>query len=87
MHIKEGYILQEVAGTYLVMPTGSEDGLKRVITLNETGAFMWRLLDQGLTRDEIVAKTEEEYDAPRELIGQDVDRLLAKMRDAGLLVE
>lgn len=87
MHIKEGYILQEVAGTFLVMPTGSEDGLKRVITLNETGAFMWRLLEKGLTRDEIVAKTEEEYDAPREIIEQDVDRLLDRMRDAELLAE
>lgn len=87
MHIKEGYILQEVAGTFLVMPTGSEDGLKRVITLNETGAFMWHLLEKGLTRDEIVAKTEEEYDAPREIIEQDVDRLLDRMRDAELLAE
>lgn len=87
MRIKEGYILQEVAGTFLVMPVGTDDGLKRVITLNETGAFMWRLMEQGMTRDEIVGQTEAEYDAPREIIEQDVDKLIEKMRDAELLTE
>ena len=87
MRIKEGYILQEVAGTFLVMPTGDEDGLKKIITLNETGAFMWRLLAGGATRDEIVDATEQEYDAPREVIEKDVDLFLARVRDAELLAE
>ena len=87
MRIKEGYILQEIAGTYMVIPTGKEDGLKRLITLNETGAFMWRLLETGMSRDEIVDKTEEEYDAPREVIARDVNLLLDRMREAELLIE
>lgn len=87
MHTKKGYILQEVAGTFLVIPTGKDEGLRRLITLNETGAFLWRLLEQGATRAQLIDRTEAEYDAPRDVIERDVDFLLAKMRDAELLAE
>ena len=87
MRIKEGYILQEVADTFLVMPTGNEDELKKIITLNETGAFMWRLLEKGASRDAIADATEQEYDAPRSVIEKDVDLFLAHVREAELLDE
>lgn len=87
MHIKEGYILREVADSFIVLQVGGEFDLKRLITLNETGAFLWKLLEQGATREELINKTEEEYDATRERIESDVDFLLSKMRNAGLLEE
>lgn len=87
MRIKEGYLLRKVADSFIVLQVGGELNLQRLITLNETGAFLWRLLEQGATREELINKTEEEYDATRERIESDVDFLLSKMRNAGLLEE
>jgi hypothetical protein len=37
-------------------------GTKRYYSLNETGAFVWRRLEDGIARAEIVAQVVEEYD-------------------------
>lgn len=87
MRIKEGFLLREVAGKTVVLQVGGDLNFNGLITLNETGALLWRLLEQGATREELIAKTESEYDAPRELIAKDIDAILAQMRDAGLLDE
>lgn len=87
MRIKEGYVLREVADSFIVLQVSGEVQANRLITLNETGAFLWRLLENGATREEMIAKTEEEYDASRKRIEKDVDFLLSKMREANLLDE
>ena len=37
-------------------------GTKRYYSLNETGSFVWRRLEDGIARAEIVARVVEEYD-------------------------
>ena len=37
-------------------------GTKRYYSLNETGAFVWRRLEDGVPRTEIVGQVVEEYD-------------------------
>ena len=37
-------------------------GTKRYYSLNETGTFVWRRLEDGVPRPEIVARVVEEYD-------------------------
>lgn len=48
MRIKQGFKLREIADTFIVVPVGEKvvefNGL---ISLNETGAFLWRHLEQG----------------------------------------
>lgn len=60
MKIKEGFILREVAGDTVVMP-GADMDLNAMITLNETGAFLWKLLEQETTVEELVAAIIKEY--------------------------
>ena len=44
MKIKDGFLLRQVAGQNVVMPMGSDLDLNMMITLNETGAFLWMKL-------------------------------------------
>lgn len=37
-------------------------GTKRYYSLNETGTFVWRRLEDGIPRAQIVAQVVEEYD-------------------------
>ena len=48
MKIKSGFMLYEVAGSYVVVPAGDEPlDFNGMVTLNETGAFLWKQLEQG----------------------------------------
>ena len=85
MRIKEGFLLRETAGKYIVLPLGGELDLGSLITLNETGAFLWRLLEEGKSRKELLEALLEEYDVTPERAEKDLDALLAKMEAAGLL--
>ena len=55
MKIKEGFVLEEVGGAYLAVAVGSLTGnFNGMVRLNNTGAFLWKLLSEGeYTRDEL----------------------------------
>ena len=44
MKIKEGFVLRQVAGQNIVLSTGNELDMNMMITLNDTGAFLWEHL-------------------------------------------
>ena len=48
MKIKENLVLRQVADTWTVLPLGKDiinfDGM---LTLNDTGAMLWQLLEKG----------------------------------------
>ena len=51
MKIKSTYQLREVAGEHMVVSTGAdENAFNGVIMLNGTGAFLWKLLENGAER-------------------------------------
>ena len=56
-----------------------------IINLNETGAFLFELLQKGAERDELVDKILEEYDVDREKAEADIDVFIQKVRDADVL--
>ena len=45
MKLKSGFLLREVAGQVVVLPTGGNLDLDMMITLNETGKFLWERLE------------------------------------------
>ena len=48
-----------------------------MIRMNETGAFYWKKLEQGVTEDDLVAKTMERFtDVTKETARQDVQAFL-----------
>ena len=84
MKIKEGFMLRNVADNYVVVPMGKEAAdFNGMITLNETGAFMWKCLEKGCTKDELVAKVLEEYEAEKEQVLQSVERFVKEIEENG----
>ena len=42
MRIKDGFVLRNVAGSFIAVATGEEAiNFNAMITTNETGAFLW----------------------------------------------
>ncbi len=58
---------------------------ERLFLPDETGVEILRLVDGRRSVDEIVTALAQRFDAPAELIGADVDRLLRELADKGVL--
>ena len=63
MKIKEGFVLREIAGSYIVVAVG--DAVKTfngVINLNQTGALLWKELSEGGDEETLLKALLAEYD-------------------------
>ena len=88
MKTKKGFMLRSVGNRHIVVAVGSASlEFNGLITLNETGAFIWKQLQEGCEYDELLAKLLEEYDATEEEAKAGIDAFLAEVRAANLLEE
>lgn len=88
MRIKDGFILREVAGTFVVISAGNDElDFKGVITVNEVGAVIWRGVEQGKSKDEIVDQILLEYDVRKDVATVDCDEFLQQLIDKGIIEE
>ena len=86
MQIKDGFILREVAGSYLVVAVGNAvKEFGGIVNLNETGAFLWRLLEKSSTESEMVDALLNEYEVDRETAEKDVKAFVEKLTEANLV--
>ena len=81
MKIKDGFVLRQVAGQTVVLPADSALDLNMMITLNETGAFLWERLQNDTDEAALVAALLEEYDVDEETAKQSVQAFVKKLSD------
>ena len=87
MRIAEGFLLKSIAGANVVVPTGSNTvSFGNVITLNETGVFLFELLEKDTTEENLVASMLKEFDIDEATAKADVAEFVGKLKEAGLLV-
>lgn len=85
MKIKEGFILRTVAGETVVLPTGSLVDLDMMITLNDTGRFLWEALEKDTTEEALVEALLAEYDVDRERARNSVVAYVARLKELNIL--
>lgn len=86
MKIKEGYVIRQVMGNYVVIATGEESrNFHGMIKLNETAANIWNYISEGKNRDEIVAAMLAEYEVEEQKLGQDIDKTIEILVSQGLV--
>ena len=86
MKIKAGFILRDVAGKTFVVATGElSKKFNGMITLNETGAFLWKCLEEDITKEELLEKLLAEYDVKLEQATEDIDNFLKQVVEAKLV--
>lgn len=78
--------MKKIAGSYVVVPVRSRAvDFSGIIKLSETGAFLWKLLEKGADREELIAALLDEYLVDEATASADVDRFIARMNEVGLL--
>lgn len=86
MKLKRDFILKRIAGSYVVVPVRQQAvDFSGIIKLSETGAFLWKNLENGADREELVSKLLDEYMVDEATAAADVDRFIERLNEVGLL--
>ncbi|RHO60385.1 PqqD family protein [Eubacterium sp. AM05-23] len=86
MKIKEGFYLREIVGETVVVPTGSTTlDFRGMINLEGIGGFLWKQLEKGGTKEEMLTNILEVYDVDRETAEQDLDAFIKRLTEFGFL--
>ena len=74
MKISSNYVIREIAGDYIIVPIGQAVfDFQGLITVNEIGAFIWKLLQENdLTLNEIETAIKDEYEVESSIVKNDV---------------
>ena len=94
MKIKSGFILREnIVGNdnkvgVVICVDSSVANINGYIQLNETGIFIWKMLEKGGDKNDIVSAIMKEYEgAPIEVVEKDVDNVIAELKKIGAIDE
>lgn len=86
MKAKNGFVMRTILDEYMIMPTGTNIGVfDGTVVLNEVSAFLWEKLQQSTTREQLLAALLNEYEVPQEIAETDLDTVLEKFSQLGLL--
>ena len=87
MKIKNGLLLRQVAGRNVVLPETETLDLNIMITLNDTGAFLWEKLQNETTTENLIGALLAEYDVDENRARHAVETFLTELKDNGFLAE
>lgn len=81
IEISEDVLFQEVSGETVLLDLASE----QYFGLDSVGTRIWALLNEGAAADTVVDTLLGEYEVERATLAADVDELLARLAEAGLI--
>lgn len=86
MKIKEGFILRQICGEYVVVGEGlAQVNFNKMLSLNETAAYLWDAVKgKEFTKDDLVKLLQDRYEVETERAAEDVDKLLAVWVEEGV---
>ena len=86
MKLKSGFVTHEMGNEQIMVATG-EASFAGLVHSNMTAGFIVDCLKEETTKEAIVEKMLAKYDATREVIEADVDKILSKRRSINALDE
>lgn len=84
MKIKDGYKIRRVGNKSIVVAPGGIN-YTGLITVNETGAFIWNMLETGAQTDEIVTSLANECNIQPDEIRDEVLGFIEHLKGADLV--
>ncbi len=88
MKIKDGFVLKTIADSTVAVPVGDNlVNLQLMLTLNESGAYLWKCLEKDCTEDDLVAAMTSEYNIDAQTARTDVEEFLTILKENHILDE
>ena len=86
MRLKTNFEITEIAGEYMAIPTGENIAtFGGAVVLNEVSAFLLKQLKEPTEKADLLDLLLEEYDVEREHAEKDLELILQKFMELGLI--
>lgn len=86
MKVEKEFVMREIADDYVIIPIGATAlEFSGLATVNEVGAFLWKLLQKEVTFEELVAKVLEEYEVDEKEAKADILEFLDTLKKHKIL--
>ena len=88
MKLKDGLLLRQVAGQYVIVPTGKRTReVTSIVYISSSAAYLWEYMkDREFTREELVDRILERYEGvTAEKAAADIDKFLKTLSDNNIL--
>lgn len=88
MKLKSTYILREMGDTHILINEGEAVNMTRVIHVNESAAFLWRMAEgKDFSEEWLMEQILSEYDATPEQASDGARAMVQSWRENELLEE
>ena len=88
MKLKYEFAVRTICGESVAVAIGEGSReYHNIISLNETARDIFKFIQEGNDEDAIVAAMLKEYDVTEEKLRPEVQALIGKLREEGLIVE
>lgn len=82
------FVIRQVADRFVIVPVGAAAGnFAGMLTINETGKFLWDLLETDQTYETLAAALVQEYKIDKETALRDVKAFLEPILPTGAVVD
>ena len=87
MKTKKGFKLRTICGENVIVAEGIENiDFSRIISMNESAAYLWnKIQGKDFTTNNLVELLLEEYEVDEDTARQDVQQLIIKWQEAGII--
>ena len=88
MKLKDGLILREVAGQYVIVPTGKRvREVTSIVYISSSAAYLWDYMkDHEFEKEDLVQQILEHYEGvTKEKAAEDIDKFLKTLADNNIL--
>ena len=88
MKLIEGFCIRKILDETVIIPTGkAAHCLSGLISVNETGEFIFELLQTEQTMESLVAEMLEEFEVEKEKAEEEVEAFVKVLIENGMLEE
>ncbi|MGF0032426.1 PqqD family protein [Bariatricus sp. SGI.154] len=86
MKIVKEFILREIAGEYVLVPTGATtQEFNGLITLSETAKFIWEHMEEADSLEEMIQLLLDNYEIDEETAKRDAIEFISQLLNAGFV--
>ena len=84
----EGFEVVNIAGEYMAVQVGERSkSFQGIVVLNEAVAFILENMKEDISMDKIVKSLTENYDVNKERATHDIEIMIKKLLEVGLITE
>lgn len=86
MKLRDEFIAHETKDEAFLVPSGAAE-FSGIMKGNRTLGAILKLLREDISEEKLISEMEKTYEAPRQMIAEDVQKVLAELRRIGALEE